>query len=776
MFLFRSITRPSVRTARPATGLQVAQTQRGRLVMARHPRRLAVLALELGTVTIATLAAARTAAEVRLIPKSLLAIPKVAFGAADSRVMLLSTLLACAGTLLLARLVAGWQPFASARRFAVEVYALVAGIVLASLYQFFLTAVNFSPEFLLQSTLIAIALFLLMFVALGPRDRSAARRAGHGAGALFGLLNRPAAWGVVLLALMPLLVGRQFVADRDFANWVTRLRVAANMQSDLPFTLASALGQTRLTTPIMMQFARSDPNSLYVLTRAGELWRADYPGGGNARLLMSIAPKVGYVEMENGALGFDLHPEFGRPGSPNAGFVYIYYTEYRQDRQTNHLTRYDLSAPTPEARLASATSLIAQERGNDGYHNAGMVAFGPDGMLWLSVGEAAMKECHQRIDCALVGGILRIDVDRRGGAVSRPITRQPKDGRTGNYFIPLDNPWAGRGDALGEFWAIGLRNPFRFAFDPATGAVWAGEVGSTTWEEVNRIERGGNYQFPFIEGVEPTRVARPARVEGSQRPPVLTYRHTAFLRSVIGGIVYRGERHPSLRGKYLFLDNYSGEVMTLPVDLAGPVVWEPEGPAERRRPKATVIARVPDVSQRGATAMIVAPDGEILIAVMGDNDRPTGMIARLVTRDSAAGREADREHQREAGQRLAASGGAIPVAGALVAGVPLDQARRLYNVNCARCHGATGKGDGPDSQDLGAWVPNFADASFHRWRSDEELLAAIRAGGAAVGQSEAMPPWAGILSEAEMVGIRDYVRSFRRSAGAGDGAASASAG
>lgn len=743
--------------------------------MPRHPRELALLALELGTVTIATLAAARTAAEIRLIPKSLLAIPKVAFGAADTRAVLLSTLLACAGALLLARLVAGWQPFASARRFAVEVYALVAGIVLASLYQFFLTAVNFSPEFLLQSTLIAIALFLALLVALGPRDRSAARRAGHGLAALAGLLDRPAAWGVVALALTPLLVGRQFVADRDFANWVTRLRVAANMDSDLPFTVASALGQTRFTTPIMMQFARSDPRTLYVLTRAGELWRVDYPGGGNARLLMSIAPKVGYVEMENGALGFDLHPEFGHPGSPNAGFAYIYYTQYRKDGQTNHLTRYDLSAPTPEARLASATSLIAQERGNDGYHNAGMVAFGPDGMLWLSVGEAAMKDCHQRIDCALVGGILRLDVDRRGGAVSRPIARQPRNGRTGNYFIPLDNPWTERSDALGEFWAIGLRNPFRFAFDPGTGAVWAGEVGSTTWEEVNRIEKGGNYQFPYVEGVEPTRVPRPPRAEGIERPPVLTYRHTAFLRSVIGGIVYRGNRHPALKDRYLFLDNYSGEVMAIPLGLPGPAIWEPKGPADRQRPGEAVVARVPDVSQRGATAMIEAPDGEILIAVMGDNDRPTGMIARLVPRDSAAGREADRERQREEGQRLAASDGAIPMSGAIVAGVPLDQARRLYNVNCARCHGTAGEGDGPDSQDLVAWVPNFADANFHRWRSDEELLAAIRGGGAAVGQSEAMPPWANILSEAEMIGIRNYVRSFRRTAGP-DGRADAADG
>lgn len=733
----------------------------------RLTSRAAVLALELAAVAGAVLAAARTASEFRIIPKSLLAIPMVGFGAEDVRVMVVSTLIACAFTLLVARAVAGWRPFERARRFAVEVYALVSGIVLASLYQFFLTAVNFSPEFLLQATLFALALFLIGFILFGPRDRSAPARAGHGLGALFGLLNRPAAWGVIALALTPLLVGRQFVADRDFANWVTRLRVNANVTTDQPFTLANALGETRFTTPIMMQFARSDAGTIYVLTRSGEVWRADYPGGGNARMLMSIAPKVGFVEMENGALGFDLHPEFGRAGSPNAGFIYIYYTEYRKDGQTNHLTRYDLRAPTPEARVASATSLIAQERGNDGYHNAGMVAFGPDNMLWLSVGEATMKDCHQRIDCALVGGILRIDVDQRGGAISRPITRQPKDGRTANYMIPLDNPYADRGDALGEFWAHGLRNPFRFAFDPATGAVWAGEVGSTTWEEVNRIEKGGNYQFPFIEGLAPQRDPRPAQVVGTERPPVVAYKHTAFLRSVIGGAVYRGDRHAQLKDKYLFLDNYSGEVMAIPADFAGPAVWEPKGPAANRRPEEVVVARSRDVSQRGPTALVVAPDGAILVSIMGDNDKPGGMIARLVPAGSEAGRAAEEKARTE--QRIAANTAkGAAVAGAMVAGVPLDQARALYNANCARCHGASGKGDGPDSQDLGAWVPNFTDPNFHQWRSDAEILAAIKGGGAAVGQGEMMPPWEGILSDAEMAGIRDYVRSFRPAAGASE--------
>ena len=709
--------------------------------------RAAVFALELLIVTIAVFAGAWMASTIEIIPKSLIHLPTIRFSPADTRVVLVTALVGCAAAFLFARAVAGWSVFATARRAATEVYALVAGIVAAALYQFFLTAVNFSPELLLDTTLIAIAGFLLAFLAFGPVGTSLARRFSGFFANLFSLLAKPATWAVVLFALSPIVVGRAFTQDRDFANWVTRLRVNANVSSDQPFTLVNAMGAATFTTPIMVQFARGDPRTAYVLTRSGELWRADYPTGANVRLLMNIAPRVGYVEMENGALGFDLHPEFGRAGSPNAGYAYIYYTEYRADGQTNHLTRFDLSAATPQARTATATSLIEQGRNNDGYHNAGMVQFGPDNMLYLAVGEASMNECHQRIDCALVGGILRIDVDQAGGAISRPIARQPLRGRSANYFIPLDNPYAGRGAAaLGEYWAHGMRNPFRFGFDPANGQMWAGEVGSTVWEEVNRVEKGGNYRFPYMEGRTPQpRFPKPAQVEGVEQDPVLTYRHTAFLRSVIGGTVYRATRHRALQGKYVFADNYSGEVMTIPADARRADTWE-------------VVARARDVAQRGLTAMVVAPDGEMLIPVMGDNDKPTGIIAKLVPADSEAGRAATQaDEMRIAATRPPAGG----TAATLVSGVPLAQARTLYNVNCARCHGAQGLGNGPDSQDLGAWVPNFQDANFHKWRSDAEIVAVLKGGGAAVGQSETMPPWADILSEAEIVGVKDYVRSFR---------------
>lgn len=706
--------------------------------------RLLVFALELLIVVVAVLLGSEMAQSIRLIPRSLLHLPVVNFSAEDTRTVLFATLTTCGLSFLGNRLFNGWEPFADPRRAAKEVYALLVGIVASSLYLFFLTAINFSPELLLDMALIAFALFIVTFAAVGLWRKRGARVGGLIA-SLFGLLKSPWAWLVVLFALSPIVVARQFTTDRDFANWVTNIRVAANVGGDHPYELANALGTTTFETPIMAQFADGDPNHIYVLTRHGQLWRADYPSGAGSVLLLDIAPKVGYVEMENGALGFDLHPEFGRAGSPNAGFVYVFYTEYRKDGQTNHLTRYDLTAGAPAAVVATATSLIAQERNNDGYHNGGSVEFGPDGFLYLAMGESSNRPCHQRVDCSLAGGILRLDVDQQGGAVSRPIGRQPEKGRTGGYFIPLDNPYAGDPAALGEFWAHGLRNPFRISFDPQGGALWAGEVGSTVWEEVNRIERGGNYQFPYIEGAEPQKDRpRPERIVGTEKSPVLTYRHTAYLRSVIGGTVYRGDALPELRGKYVFTDNYSGEIMTIPADTPKTDSWE-------------VVARARDVAQRGPTGLLVAPDGNLLIVVMGDNDKPTGTISRLVAAGSDEARAAKAKGDAEDAARRAAASGTAAGASAVSA----EQAKSLYNVNCARCHGASGKGDGPDSEELGVMVPSFADENFHKWRSDAEILEALKGGGPAVGQSPMMPPWEGVLSPAEMTAVKDHVRGFR---------------
>ena len=376
--------------------------------------------------------------------------------------------------------------------------------------------------------------------------------------------------------------------------------------------------------------------------------------------------------------------------------------------------------------------MIEQNRNNDGYHNGGGVEFGPDGFLYLSVGEASINDCHQRIDCSLVGGVLRLDVDEIGGDISHPPPRQPKDGKSANYYIPNDNPYVGQTDALEEFWAHGLRNPFRISFDSQTGDLWAGEVGSTVWEEVNQIVKGGNYQFPFLEGNAATKATRPENMAGEEQAPIYTYEHTALLRAAIGGSVYRGSEFPELQGHYLFGDNYSGEIFALPA--TGELVDQVKR-----------ITRSPLVAQAGITSLVNGPDGELLVTALGKLNSPTGLVFRLV--------DGDEEFSSDAIELASNAGAAVKISE--------TEAKSLYNTNCARCHGPEGAADGPDSDKLGAWVPSFQSPEFHQWRSDDEILVAIREGGAAVGQSPAMPPWKSILSEAEIVALKDYVRSFK---------------
>ncbi len=689
------------------------------------------LALQVAIVAISVVLGSFLADNFRLIPDWLLYLPQVDFSTADILTNIKVFLLFCGAAFLIGRLFLGWGVFASARRTAQEVYVLLTGIVAASLYLFVFTTVNFSPELLLDTTVICVLFFAIAYLILGAAEKS-----GIGArlwafiANLFGLLKKPAVWAVLVFALSPLVIARQFLADRDFANWVTEKRISANISHEYPYQLKPVLADATFLQPIMVRFAPGNDDTIYVLERSGSVYSVDYPAGTNKMLVFDLSESVGYVEMENGALGFDLHPDFSALGNAAKPYLYLYYTSYKTDSQTNYLSRFDLSKTDPDARKNSELKLIEQHRNNDGYHNAGAVEFGPDGFLYVSVGEASANDCHQRIDCSLFGGILRLDVDETGTGISHAPPRQPQNGETANYFIPDDNPYVGHEQALEEFWAHGLRNPFRISFDKDNGNLWTGEVGSTVWEEVNLIVKGGNYQFPYLEGNAETSVAPPPSITGEERPPVYTYEHTALLRAVIGGIVYRGEEFPELQGKYLFGDNYSGEIFALPA------TGEEISRIER-------VARSPLVAQAGIASFVVGPEGEVLVSALGGLNKPTGLVFRLVGGDEEF------------------SQAAIALAENTAGPVSETEARSLFNTNCARCHGAAGAGDGPDSQKLGAWMPNFQSAEFHQWRSDEEILVAIKKGGAGVGQSPAMPPWESILSANEIVAIKDYIRTLR---------------
>ena len=245
---------------------------------------------------------------------------------------------------------------------------------------------------------------------------------------------------------------------------------------------------------------------------------------------------------ERGLLGLAFHPDFA-----DNGRLFVHYTD---TGGTTVLS--ELRAATPDADVVDPATervilTLEQPYGN---HNGGQIAFGPDGYLYLGLGDGGSGgdplDAGQDLGTWL-GTILRLDIDGQ----------QP-------YAVPDDNPFVGIDDALDEIWAYGLRNPWRFSFDRDTGDLWIADVGQNEVEEVNRQDAdsdgGENYGWRIMEGdacYDPPTGCDPTGLT----MPVLTYTHASgWGRSVTGGYVYRGSDVPSLEGAYVFGDYVSGRI------------------------------------------------------------------------------------------------------------------------------------------------------------------------------------------------------------------------
>ena len=204
---------------------------------------------------------------------------------------------------------------------------------------------------------------------------------------------------------------------------------------------------------------------------------------------------------------------------------------------------------------------IAQPAGN---HNGGMLAFGPDGHLYIGTGDGGGSGDRYRNGQnpqTLLGKLLRLDV------TSAP--EQP-------YVIPPDNPWVNATwngqDVRHEIWALGLRNPWRFSFDRATGDLWIGDVGQNQYEEVHRAPAGSkgglNFGWPIMEGTHCYPESADCRRDGLELP-VTEYTHGANGCSITGGYAYRGRQFPALDGVYLYADYCTGKIWGLAQDGGG---------------------------------------------------------------------------------------------------------------------------------------------------------------------------------------------------------------
>ncbi|MBK7644292.1 MAG: PQQ-dependent sugar dehydrogenase [Planctomycetes bacterium] len=253
---------------------------------------------------------------------------------------------------------------------------------------------------------------------------------------------------------------------------------------------------------------------------------------------------------EEGLLGLAFHPNFA-----NNGYFFVYYTNTNGD---NQVVRYRANAPFATSTSADPTSanpVMTISHPGASNHNGGWLAFGPDGYLYISTGDGGPGMHSQDLGLRL-GKIMRVDPD--GDAY-------PLD-RSRNYAIPPGNPFVGTSGALPEIWHLGLRNPWRAAFDRATGDLWIGDVGNASFEEIEFVPAGMsglNFGWDCMEGFSCTGSGNCNCNDPAHTLPVHAYAHTSGNCSIIGGSRYRGSSLCNFQGLYFFGDFCSGRVWTV---------------------------------------------------------------------------------------------------------------------------------------------------------------------------------------------------------------------
>jgi glucose/arabinose dehydrogenase len=337
-------------------------------------------------------------------------------------------------------------------------------------------------------------------------------------------------------------------------------------------TTAEGWPQVRVTRllsgldhPVALTGAKDGSGLLFVCERAGFV-RVIEHGGVREEAFLDIADRVGRKHNEQGLLSIAFPPEFGRKQ-----YVYACYTDHDNDIIVSRF------------RVQDGRADAASEEGVLGLwhpyrnHNGGQLAFGPDGFLYVSIGDGGSEydpNGYGQNPSVALAKILRIDPESVGG------THEDGEPCDCTYHIPEDNPFVDNLNFVPETWHWGLRNAWRFSFDGETGDMYIGEVGQDSWEEIDFAPAGVgglNFGWSLWEGTHchPADGARNRHSisslgEGDLVQPVAEYDHTNDGgMAVMGGYVYRGEKYPQLRGTYFFADYGSGKLSGLRRDGDG---------------------------------------------------------------------------------------------------------------------------------------------------------------------------------------------------------------
>jgi glucose/arabinose dehydrogenase len=301
--------------------------------------------------------------------------------------------------------------------------------------------------------------------------------------------------------------------------------------------------------PVGIVAAGDGSGRLFVVEQRGTV--AVWSPGGTPQRWLDLSDRT-RAQGERGLLGLAFHPLFAENGR-----VFVHYTDLNGNTTLSEL-QADPTAATVDAGTETVLFTYVQPYGN---HNGGQIAFGPDGHLYLALGDGGSGgdplNAGQDLR-TLLGTLLRFDVDAGG---------------PGELRVPADNPFVDVADARPEIWAYGLRNPWRFSFDATTGDLWIADVGQNAVEEVN-LQRadspgGENYGWRIMEGDQCFDPPSGCDTSGLTMP-VVTYTHASgWGRSITGGVVPYGDAAPSLRGRYLFGDFVSGRVFVTDADGSG---------------------------------------------------------------------------------------------------------------------------------------------------------------------------------------------------------------
>jgi glucose/arabinose dehydrogenase len=297
--------------------------------------------------------------------------------------------------------------------------------------------------------------------------------------------------------------------------------------------------------PLLLTHAGDGSGRRFVLEQSGMIHGID-AAGRRAELFLDLrqATRPWNKANEEGLLGLAFHPRFTETGE-----FFVCYSPVASPK-TDRVSRFRVSVTDPNRADPASEEVVLEVEQPFPNHNGGSIAFGPDGCLYVGLGDGGSR--NDPLDNAqnatsLLGKVLRLDIDRCD------------DGK--GYAVPSDNPFVGRDHVCPEIWALGFRNPWQLSFDRQTGQLWLADVGQDLQEEINIVEKGGNYGWRRREGSYPF---GSVTATAPMIDPVWEYDHQVG-KSITGGCVVRGGTIAEIEGRYLYGDHVTGRLWALAV-------------------------------------------------------------------------------------------------------------------------------------------------------------------------------------------------------------------